>query len=250
MTVVKRPNRRAEKAQETRRRIIEAARELFVADGYGATNLQDVADRAGVAVQTIYFTFGNKRALLKELVDVTIAGDSEPVATMDRPWFTDAVVAATAEEMLAAYIAGSSAVLARVSPIMRVLEAAVANDPEVAALWPQDEDLRYVVQRAAADALVTKPGARKGLRPTKPPTSSTASSAPSSTSSSPEIDAWSHDRWLDLGHPNPPDPTLRVTPAALEEPDRAVRTIRCARPPRRSDLRRKIHSRANAGDGR
>ena len=196
MTVVKRPNRRAEKAQETRRRIIEAARELFVADGYGATNLQDVADRAGVAVQTIYFTFGNKRALLKELVDVTIAGDSEPVATMDRPWFTDAVAAATAEEMLAAYVHGSSAVLARVSPIMRVLEAAVANDPEVAALWPQDEDLRYVVQRAAADALVTKPGARKGL---------TADEAADLLYGilSPELyllftrdRAWPHTRWL------------------------------------------------------
>ena len=196
MTVVKRPNRRAEKAQETRRRIIEAARELFVADGYGATNLQDVADRAGVAVQTIYFTFGNKRALLKELVDVTIAGDSEPVATMDRPWFTDAVAAATAGEMLAAYVAGSSAVLARVSPIMRVLEAAVANDPEVAALWPQDEDLRYVVQRAAADALVTKPGARKGL---------TADEAADLLYGilSPELyllftrdRAWPHTRWL------------------------------------------------------
>lgn len=163
MTAVKRVNRRAEKAQETRRRIIEAAGELFVADGYGATNLQDVADRAGVAVQTIYFVFGNKRVLLKELVDVTIAGDAEPVATMDRPWFTEAVAAATAAEMLATYIPGSSAILARVAPIMRVLEAAVANDPEVAALWPEDEDLRYVVQRAAADALIAKPGARKGL---------------------------------------------------------------------------------------
>ena len=196
MTVVKRPNRRAEKAQETRRRIIEAARELFVADGYGATNLQDVADRAGVAVQTIYFTFGNKRALLKELVDVTIAGDSEPVATIDRPWFTDAVTAATAGEMVAAYVPGSSGILARVSPIMRVLEAAVANDPEVAALWPQDEDLRYVVQRAAADALVTKPGVRDGL---------TADEAADLLYGilSPELyllftrdRAWSHDRWL------------------------------------------------------
>lgn len=163
MTAVKRLNKRAEKAQETRRRIIQAASDLFVEDGYGATNLQDIADRAGVAVQTIYFVFGNKRALLKELVDTTIAGDAEPVATLDRPWFTGAVAAATAEEMLTAYVPGSSAVLARVSPIMRVLEAAVANDPEVAALWPQDEDLRYVVQRTAAEALVTKPGAREGL---------------------------------------------------------------------------------------
>ena len=116
MTVVKRPNRRAEKAQETRRRIIEAAADLFVADGYGATNLQDVADRAGVAVQTIYFVFGNKRALLKELVDVTIAGDSEPIATMDRPWFTDAMAATTAEELLTIYVPGSSAILSAVIP--------------------------------------------------------------------------------------------------------------------------------------
>jgi AcrR family transcriptional regulator len=196
MTVVKRPNKRAEKAQETRRRIIQAATDLFVEDGYGATNLQDIADRAGVAVQTIYFVFGNKRALLKELVDVTIAGDSEPVATMDRPWFTDAIAAVTAEEMLSAYVPGSSAVLARVSPIMRVLEAALANDPEVATLWPQDEDLRYVVQRAAADALVIKPGARKGL---------TAEEAADLLYGilSPELyllfvreRGWSHDRWV------------------------------------------------------
>ena len=196
MTVVKRPNRRAEKAQETRRRIIEAARELFVADGYGATNLQDVADRAGVAVQTIYFTFGNKRALLKELVDVTIAGDSEPVATMDRPWFTDAVAAATAGEMLAAYVPGSSAVLARVSPIMRVLEAAVANDPEVAALWPQDEDLRYVVQRAAADALVTKPGARDGLKADEAADLLYGILSPELYLLFTRDRAWPHDRWL------------------------------------------------------
>lgn len=192
----KRPSKRAEKAQETRRRIIQAATELFVEDGYGATNLQEIADRAGVAVQTIYFVFGNKRALLKELVDVTIAGDTEPVATMDRPWFTGAVAAATAEEMLIAYVPGSSAVLARVSPIMRVLEAAVASDPEVAALWPQDEDMRYVVQHTAAEAFVTKPGARKGL---------TADEAADVLYGllSPELyllfvrdRGWSHDRWV------------------------------------------------------
>ncbi len=197
MTVVKRPNRRAEKAQETRRRIIQAASELFVADGYGATNLQDVADRAGVAVQTIYFVFGNKRALLKELVDVTIAGDSEPIATMDRPWFTDSVAAATAEEMLADYVPGSSAVLARVSPIMRVLEAAVANDPEVAALWPQDEDLRYVVQRAAADALVAKPGARKGVTVDQAADLLYGILSPELYLLFTRDRAWSHDRWLD-----------------------------------------------------
>ncbi|MEV0198352.1 helix-turn-helix domain-containing protein [Nonomuraea sp. NPDC050691] len=160
MSDVKRPNKRAQKAKETRRRILAAALELFEQDGYGATNLQDVADKAGVAVQTIYFVFGNKRALLKELVDVTIAGDDEPVATMDRPWYVAALAAGTAQDMLRAYVAGTTSVLERVAPIGKVLEAAVASDPEVAALWPHDVDPRYVVQQGAAEALVGKPGAR------------------------------------------------------------------------------------------
>ncbi|MFI9835598.1 TetR/AcrR family transcriptional regulator [Nonomuraea sp. NPDC051941] len=160
MSDVKRTNKRAEKAKETRRRILAAASELFVQDGYGATNLQDVAEKAGVAVQTIYFVFGNKRALLKELVDVTIAGDDEPVATMDRPWYVAALAAGTAQDMLRAYVAGTTSVLERVAPIGRVLEAAVASDPEVAALWPYDVDPRHVVQQGAARALAGKPGAR------------------------------------------------------------------------------------------
>ncbi|MFD8526498.1 TetR/AcrR family transcriptional regulator [Streptosporangium canum] len=163
MTDVKRTNKRAQKAQETRRRILAAALELFVRDGYGATNLQDVADKAGVAVQTIYFVFGNKRALLKELVDVTIAGDDEPVATMDRPWYTAALAADTAQDMVRAYVTGTTSVLERVAPIGKVLEGAVASDPEVAALWPDDVNPRYVVQREAAEALVGKPGARARL---------------------------------------------------------------------------------------
>ncbi|WP_419998073.1 TetR/AcrR family transcriptional regulator [Streptomyces boninensis] len=156
-------SKRAEKARATRRRMLEAARELFVADGYGATTLKGVAERAGVAVQTIYFTFGNKRALLKELVDVTIAGDDEPVATMDRPWFTDALAQDTAEAQLHAHVAGTRQVLDRVAPITQMLAAATAVDPEVAGLWPQDTDPRLTVQTAAAKALVAKPGARQGL---------------------------------------------------------------------------------------
>ncbi|MEV0629440.1 TetR/AcrR family transcriptional regulator [Nonomuraea wenchangensis] len=160
MSDVKRTSKRAQKAQETRRRMLAAALELFVQDGYGATNLQDVAARAGVAVQTIYFVFGNKRALLKELVDVTIAGDDEPVATMDRPWYVEALAAGTAQDMLRAYVTGGTSVLERVAPIGKMLDGAVASDPEVAALWPHDVNPRHVVQQRAAKALVGKPGAR------------------------------------------------------------------------------------------
>lgn len=158
----KAPNRRTEKARETRTRMLNAAHDLFIERGYGATTLADVAAAAGVAVQTIYFTFGNKRSLLKELVDVTIAGDDEPVATMDRDWFRGVLDSPTAAAHLRAQVAGTTRVLDRVAPIMRMVELAAASDPEIAGLWP-NADPRYTVLSAAARSLVGKPGARPGV---------------------------------------------------------------------------------------
>ncbi|MCX0244808.1 TetR/AcrR family transcriptional regulator [Streptomyces drozdowiczii] len=159
----KRPDGRAERSRLTREKIVTAARELFVAQGYGATSLQEVADRAGVAVQTVYFVFRNKRALFKDVVDTTIAGDAEPVATMNRDWFRDACAARTARDQVAAHVRGVREILGRVAPIMPVIAAASATDPEIAAEWTSDPDPRYVVQRAAAEELVRKPGMLPGI---------------------------------------------------------------------------------------
>ncbi|MFH8371465.1 TetR/AcrR family transcriptional regulator [Streptomyces sp. NPDC018031] len=155
--------RQGDKARQTRRRIIEAAGALFVEQGYGATKLQEIADRAGVAVQTIYFVFRNKPSLLKELVDVAIAGDDEPVATMDRPWFAEVMTAPTAESALAALVAGSRGTLERVAAINEMARAAAATDPEIRELWPDEADPRYAVISTAATSLTRKPGARPGI---------------------------------------------------------------------------------------
>lgn len=176
MSTVKRHNKRADRARETRRRIVAAAHELFLEQGYGATSLQEVAERAGVAVQTIYFVFGNKRTLLKAVVDTTIAGDDEPIPIMQRPWFREALDATTAEDQLRLHVHGTRKILDRTAPITRVVETAMAIDPEVAALWPLDGDTgsrplspdttwppRFLGHLAAAHALVTKPGARDGV---------------------------------------------------------------------------------------
>ncbi|HEX6447789.1 MAG TPA: helix-turn-helix domain-containing protein [Streptosporangiales bacterium] len=163
MVDVKRVSKRTQKSRETRRKILAAAGELFVERGYGATNLQDVADRAGVAVQTIYFVFGNKRTVLKELADITIAGDDEPVATMDRPWFKEALASGTAGEHLRRHVHGTRLILDRYAPMAKVIAAAAATDLEVADLWQYDEDPRYVVQSAAARSMMSKPGAREGV---------------------------------------------------------------------------------------
>jgi AcrR family transcriptional regulator len=160
MSQVNSENKRTRKPKETRRRMLEAARELFVQRGYGATALQEIADRAGVAVQTIYFTFGNKRVLLKELADVSIAGDDEPIATMDRPWFQEALAAETADAQLRLHVHGTRKILERVAPIIEMLRAAALADPGIAELFDQDTDPRFTVHTAAARSLATKPGIR------------------------------------------------------------------------------------------
>lgn len=163
MNEVKKMSPRSQRAQQTRTRIIDAARDLFIESGYGATTLQDIATRAGVAVQTIYFIYGNKRTLLKELADTAIAGDDQPIAIMDRPWFRDALTAPTATAQLRAHVAGTTTILQRVAPLMKVLEAAAAADPLIAELWTFDDNPRLKVHLTAARKLVAKPGARDGV---------------------------------------------------------------------------------------
>ncbi len=155
--------KQANKAQETRRRIIEAAGALFMEQGYGATRLQEIADRAGVAVQTIYFVFRNKPSLLKELVDVAIAGDDEPVPTMERPWFAEVMAAPTARSALAALVAGTRRTLERVAALNEMVRAATATNPEIRELWPDQADPRYTVLSTAARSLTRKPGARPAV---------------------------------------------------------------------------------------
>ncbi len=63
-------DRREQMALQTRRDILQAARRLFAERGYGATSVKDIADQAGVAVQTIYARLGSKRGMLDRAVDL------------------------------------------------------------------------------------------------------------------------------------------------------------------------------------
>src|SRR5476651_1384870 len=66
------PSSRAARAAQRREAIIEAALDEFIARGYAATRLDDVAKRAGVAKGTIYLHFKDKEALFQELIRTAI----------------------------------------------------------------------------------------------------------------------------------------------------------------------------------
>ncbi len=71
-SAAKPPSNRAERAAERRGAIIEAAMDEFIARGFAATRLDDVASRAGVAKGTIYLHFKDKEALFEELIRTAI----------------------------------------------------------------------------------------------------------------------------------------------------------------------------------
>ncbi|TQN43608.1 TetR family transcriptional regulator [Blastococcus colisei] len=154
---------RAHQAVATRRRIVEAAGRFFIRDGYAATTLQQIADEAGVAVQTVYFHFGNKRTLLKELVDVASVGDDQPVALLDRPWVQELHTAPGGAETVAVWLRTSCEIFGRVTPVLRIVRDAAGSDPEMAAQWEINQQQRHTAHRALAEVLDAKGALRPGL---------------------------------------------------------------------------------------
>jgi AcrR family transcriptional regulator len=69
--------RRRAQAGETRRQILEAARKLFMERGYTGATIEAIAAEAGVAVETIYAIFRNKRKILVNLMNISSPGGSE-----------------------------------------------------------------------------------------------------------------------------------------------------------------------------
>ncbi|AQA22043.1 bacterial regulatory, tetR family protein [Rhodococcus sp. MTM3W5.2] len=139
-----------------RGKILTAARTLFTTTGYASTTIKAIAAEAGVAVQTVYFVFGNKRSVLAALLDVSIAGDDEPIATLDRPWVAQAVAEPDPMAQLRIQVHGARLILDRVGPVLLAVRAAAGADPEVAQLWATTCEHHETVLRHLATALAGK----------------------------------------------------------------------------------------------
>src|SRR5690242_16452093 len=77
--------RRQAQARQTRQQIAIAAHRLFTERGYSGATIEAIAQKAEVAPETIYATFGNKRKILSYLMNIAVGGDEEPILLLDRP---------------------------------------------------------------------------------------------------------------------------------------------------------------------
>jgi AcrR family transcriptional regulator len=126
--------------RQTEERIIAAATELFLADGYVTTTLEAVARRAQVGARTVYVRFGTKAALFKRVVDVAIVGDTLPVDVLSRDWAQAAVTAPTAAERIAASAAIGRQIMQRTGALFAVAQQAAAVEPLIAGFWQQGRE--------------------------------------------------------------------------------------------------------------
>lgn len=155
--------RRARNALRTRRRIREAAHDLFLSQGYARTTISGIADEADVAVQTVYAVFANKRSILKEVVDVAIAGDDLPLALAERESFDSIFRAEGAALMLERFTAQATTLFTRTAEVFEMAYTAASSDEAIAEMANQGDRGRLDDMEKIADGLARKGRLRRGL---------------------------------------------------------------------------------------
>jgi len=145
---------RREQAQRTRRRILDAAADLFVANGYGATSMRAVAEAAQVAPDTVYATFGSKGRLLTALIDVRLVPGG--VSIFDRPEVAEMKRERDPRRLLRMFARDYAAMAERVRPVSEVLRTAKAVDPEMAAIRDEIEGHRFAYMESVVKLLAKR----------------------------------------------------------------------------------------------
>ena len=125
---------RDEQARRTRRAIVTAAHDLFLAQGYAATTIDGIAAAAHVSRRTVFNSAGGKVALLKLALDWAIVGDDEPIPLADRPAIKAILAQSDPRPALMLWVQAAGDVASRTAPLGEVLIAAADIDPAAAQL--------------------------------------------------------------------------------------------------------------------
>jgi AcrR family transcriptional regulator len=146
---------RQRQASETRRRIVEATRELLDTEGYAGMTVEAVARQAEVSVQTVYAVFGSKTGILAELLNQTTFGAD----------YEDTVRKTLEEKDPETRLRGAARIARQIHDARRagfdLLRGAGVVAPELARLEQERERIRYERQ----EQMVASLRGAKRLRP-------------------------------------------------------------------------------------
>lgn len=143
---------RAQRADQTREAILASARDLFISRGYHKTSVQQIAQGAGVNVDTIYHVVGRKPMLMNELVETAISGEAQAVPAHERDYVVRIRAATTAGEKIDIYASALIDIQQRMAPTFLALREAALTDEACRTLWAAIAERRaYNMREFAAD---------------------------------------------------------------------------------------------------
>ena len=151
---------RAEQAEQTRRRILAAARQLFVERGFTATTVAAVARAAGVSPDTVYVSLAGKRGLLEGVLEVAVSGLDDPSAVHEQRFREEMEQLSGPHQRLRRWVHYSCQVLARTSPVHAVIRGAAGSDAFAAELRR-----RLLQRRLEGQTAVVRDYLHDALRP-------------------------------------------------------------------------------------
>ena len=189
------PTRR-ERAAATRVRMIRAAIEVFTEAGYVGARMSDIADRADVAVQTVYFTFHTKAELLQACYELAVLGEDDPRPPPAQPWYAAMLDARDGRAAIRRFAEGNSAIAARVAQLDDVVRSA-AHEPDAARVRAHNEQLRRDGYRRIVGHLAGRFGLPAHLDPEDAVDILLTLAGPATYRALVADYGWPHDRFVD-----------------------------------------------------
>ena len=148
--------RRREQARENRARVLSAAGQLFLDKGYAETSMPEIAQVAGVSVQTVYKAFANKATLLKAVFDVSVAGDDDRTPMAEREVIGAIRTEPDATQKIVRYTRHLAEGAHRIAPVQLLARDAAGADSAAARVWAQmRQEMLTAMTYFAADLIDT-----------------------------------------------------------------------------------------------
>jgi AcrR family transcriptional regulator len=132
---------------------VGAATELFGDPGYAATTITAIAERADVAVETVYSRFRNKAGVLDAVLEPAVVGNDQGLDILELPAIASIRACTDQREQVRLLAEFSRSLLERAAPVQHILSLAAAVDSGAAELQRRDRDRRRLVQAAYVDML-------------------------------------------------------------------------------------------------
>jgi TetR/AcrR family transcriptional regulator, regulator of autoinduction and epiphytic fitness len=156
-------SRRKQSARQTRHQILEAARQLFITRGYAGASIDAIAEAAGVAVETVYAAFGNKRTILSGLIGVTLVGDDDPTPLLQRQSPQEALHEKSQARQLELFASDMAGIMERMAPLFEVMRVAAKTEAEIQTMFQRILAERVEGMKIFVRALLENGPLKEGL---------------------------------------------------------------------------------------